>query len=79
MQRTVASTRFIYVENVLNDDGSLASEVKSITIHETDEKKAFRKAVKEIGYFKPLKVEIVNKTYFLDDDIFFKYAVALEK
>lgn len=79
MQRTIASTRFIYVENVLNEDGTLASEVKSITIHETDEKKAFRKAVKEIGNFKPLKTETVTKTYYLDDDIFFKYAVALEK
>lgn len=79
MQRTIASTRFIYVENVLNEDGTLASEVKSITVHETDEKKAFRKAVKEIGNFKPLKTETVTKTYFLDDDIFFKYAVALEK
>lgn len=74
MQRTVYSTKFTYVENTIKEDGQIASEIKSVTIHETDEKKALKKAVKEIGMFAPIKTEKVSELYVLDDEIFFKYA-----
>lgn len=74
MQRTVYSTKFTYVENKIKDDGQITAEIKSVTIHETDEKKALKKAVKEIGMFAPIKTEKVSELYVLDDDIFFKYA-----
>lgn len=74
MQRTVYSTKFTYIENNILEDGTITSEIKSVTVHETDEKKALRKAIKLIGSFKPIKVEKVSALYVLDDDIFFKYA-----
>lgn len=74
MQRTVYSTKFTYVENTIKEDGQITAEIKSVTIHETDEKKALKKAVKEIGMFAPIKTEKVSELYVLDDDIFFKYA-----
>lgn len=74
MQRTVYSTKFTYVENTIENDGQIKSEIKSVTIHETDEKKALKKAVKEIGMFAPVNVEKVSELYVLDDEIFFKYA-----
>ena len=78
MQRTVYSTKFTYVENTITEDGQITAEIKSITVHETDEKKALKKAIKEIGNFKPLKTEKVSALYVLDDDIFFKYAKVKE-
>lgn len=74
MQRTVYSTKFTYVENTIKEDGQITAEIKSVIVHETDEKKALKKAIKEIGNFKPLKVEKVSALYVLDDDIFFRYA-----
>ena len=74
MQRTVYSTKFTYEENTIKEDGQITAEIKSVTIHETDEKKALKKAVKEIGMFAPIKTEKVSELYVLDDDIFFKYA-----
>lgn len=74
MQRTVYSTKFTFVRNELNEDGTIASRIDTITVHETDEKKALKKAFKLVGTFAPLKVEKVSALYVLDDDIFFKYA-----
>lgn len=74
MQRTVYSTKFTYAHTVINEDNTLTTELESITIHETDEKKALKKAFKEIGNFAPLKTEKVSALYVLDDEIFFKYA-----
>ena len=74
MQRTVVSTKFTYASVSIAEDGQISTEIKSITIHETDEKKALRKAFKEVGTFKPIKVEKVSTLYVLDDEIFFKYA-----
>lgn len=74
MQRTVYSTKFTYVENTITEDGQITAEIKTVTVHETDEKRALKKAIKEIGNFKPLKTEKVSALYVLDDDIFFKYA-----
>lgn len=74
MQRTVYSTKFTYVENEIHEDGSISSAVRTHIVHETDEKKALKKAVKEIGYFAPIKTEKISALYVLDDEIFFKYA-----
>lgn len=74
MQRTVYSTKFTFVRNELNEDGTIASRLDTITVHETDTKKALKKAFKQVGTFAPLKTEKVSALYVLDDDIFFKYA-----
>lgn len=74
MQRTVYSTKFTYVHNELMKDNTIKSTLNEITIHETDEKKALKKAHKEVGYFTPVKTEKVSELYVLDDEIFFKYA-----
>lgn len=78
MQRTVYSTKFTYVKNTLTDDGQIKSELATHIVHETDEKKALKKAVKEIGMFAPIKSEKVSDLYILDDEIFFKYATIKE-
>ena len=79
MQRTIKLTKFTYAESVLNEKGELETTLQDITINETNEKKALKKAFKEVGVFKPLKVEIVERLYQLDDEIFFKYAKLVEK
>ena len=75
MQRTIKLTKFTYAESVLNEEGGLDTKLQDITIMETNEKKAF----KEVGVFKPLKVEQVERLYQLDDEIFFKYAKLVDK
>lgn len=74
MQRTVYSTKITYAKNEINENGNLVASLDEITVHETDEKKALKMAVKKVGMFQPLKVEKVSALYVLDDDIFFKYA-----
>ena len=79
MQRTIKLTKFTYAESVLNEKGELETTLQDITINETNEKKALKKAFKEVGVFKPLKVEQVERLYQLDDEIFFKYAKLVDK
>ena len=79
MQRTIKLTKFTYTESVLNEEGGLETKLQDITINETNEKKALKKAFKEVGVFKPLKVEVVERLYQLDDEIFFKYAKLVDK
>ena len=79
MQRTIKLTKFTYAESVLNEKGELETKLQDITINETNEKKALKKAFKEVGVFKPLKVEQVERLYQLDDEIFFKYAKLVDK
>ena len=74
MQRTVYSTKIIYAKNEINEKGEIVAKLAEITIHETDEKKALKSAVKKIGLFQPLKIEKVSALYVLDDETFFKYA-----
>lgn len=74
MQRTVITTRFTYVENTFNEDNTITSEIKTVDIMETDEKKALKKAFKKVGTFAPVKTEKVSTLYVLDDEIFFQYA-----
>lgn len=74
MQRTVYSTKFTYVVNEIDDNGSIASRLADVTIHESDPKKAYRLAVKKVGNFVPIKTEKIGALYVLDDEIFFKYA-----
>ena len=77
MQRTVNSTKFTYVQNTI-ENGEIKSELKEVIVRETDEKKALRKAYKEVGNFVPIKVEQVSELYVLEDDIFFQYAHKVE-
>ena len=77
MQRTIKLTKFTYAESVLNEEGGLETKLQDITIMETNPKKALKKAFKEVGVFKPLKV--VERLYQLDDEIFFKYAKLVDK
>ena len=77
MQRTVNATKFTYVVNEITTEG-IKSEIRTHIVNETDEKKALKKAVKEIGYFAPVKVEKISTLYILDDEIFFKYAIPVE-
>lgn len=74
MQRIVHGTKFTYVDFELDEQGNIAHQIKTITINETDEKKALKQAHKIAGTFKPVKVEKVSALYVLDDEIFFKYA-----
>lgn len=75
MQRTVYSTKFTYIHTEIDENDEIVATKKEITIHEADEKKALRKAIKEVGNFNPIKTEKVSTLYKLDDEIFFKYAV----
>ena len=77
MQRTVYSTKFTYIKNEIDSEGKITSELTSITVHETDEKRALKKAFKEVGTFAPIKTEKVGQLYVLDDEIFFKHAEAV--
>ena len=77
MQRTVNSTKFTYVQNTI-ENGEIKSELKEVVVRATDEKKALRKAYKEVGNFVPIKVEQVSELYVLEDDIFFQYAHKVE-
>ena len=77
MQRTVKSMVFTYAKSTI-EDGQLKSELAKVEVVETDERKAYKKAVKIVGNFAPLKVEIRERLYKLDDDIFFKYATVVE-
>ena len=79
MQRTVKSTKFTYGVNELDEKGNILVKVATVEIPETDEKKALKKAFKQVGTFAPLKVETVEKLYVLDDEIFFKYATVAEQ
>lgn len=74
MQRTVYSTKITYAKMEVDRDGNLLSHLDTIVIHETDEKKAIKQAVKKLGMFQPIKVEKISALYVLDDEIFFKYA-----
>lgn len=78
MQRTVYSTRITYAKTELNENNELVATMDTITVHETDEKKALKVATKKLGLFNPLKIEKTSALYVLDDDIFFKYAKRVE-
>ena len=74
MQRTVKATKFTYAVNEIREDGTITAKLATIEIPETDEKKALKKAFKEVGSFAPLKTEITETLWVLDDEIFFEYA-----
>lgn len=77
MQRTVYSTKFTYVDNEIHETEKgveIVSTLKTITVHESEPKKALKNAIKEIGLFNPIKTEKVAELYVLNDEIFFKYA-----
>lgn len=78
MQRTVKATKFTYAKTTINEAGQITAELATVEVPETDPKKALKKAFKEVGTFAPLKTEITETLYLLDDDIFFKYAVKAE-
>ena len=73
MQRTVKFTKFTYAVNTIEGD-KVNTEIKTVEIPETNEKRALKKAHKQVGAFVPLKTETTEKLYVLDDEVFFKYA-----
>ena len=77
MQRTVKGTR-VHLAKMEMVDGSIAiAETKTETYANTDEKTAVKKATKaNIGYG-VISTETFEQKYILDDEIFFKYAVAV--
>ena len=78
MQRTIKGTRFTYAKNEINEKGQLSATLATIDVMETDNKRALKKAFKEVGTFAPLKTETFEKLFVLDDDIFFQYAKEVE-
>ena len=78
MQRTVKSTVFTYAVNEIDSEGKILARIEKIEIPETDEKRALKMAFKRVGFFAPLKTEVNEKLYILDDEIFFKYATVAE-
>lgn len=77
MQRTVKGTQFTYAKTEIIN-GELKAELATIRVPETDPKRAYKLASKEIGNFAPIKSEVYETLYKLDDEIFFKYAVPVE-
>ena len=73
MQRTVKSTKFTYAVNELVT-GELSSKIATVEVPETDRKKALKSAFKKVGTFAPLKTEIVEALYKLDDETFLRLA-----
>ena len=78
MQRTVKSTKFTFARVTLNEKNEIETNLDTITVMEIDPKKALKKAFKEVGTFAPIKTEICEDLYVLDDDVFFKYAKKVE-
>lgn len=74
MQRTVKSTVFTYVVNDINEKGEVNSKIATVEVPEVDHKKALKSAFKKVGYFAPLKSEVKEDLWILDDETFFKYA-----
>lgn len=78
MQRTVKETRFTYAKTELDTEGKLVATLATVTVPESEPKKAYKEAVKKVGPFAPLKTETLARLYVLDDEIFFKYAKVLD-
>lgn len=78
MQRTVKMTKFTYAVNELNENGELTAKLATVEVAETTAKKALKKAFAKVGAFAPLKTEITEALYKLDDEIFFQYATRVE-
>ena len=78
MQRTVRTTLFTYAVNELDEQGNITAKVATVEVAETDPTKALKKAFKAVGFFTPLKSEIRERLWVMDDDIFFKYAKPVE-
>ncbi len=78
MQRTVKQTRYTYAKTELNENNELFATLETVTVNETEPKKALKMAFAQVGTFAPLKVETTETLYKLDDEIFFKYAVPVD-
>ena len=76
MQRTTHNTKYTFVENEIHENGEITAIAKTITVPETDPKKAKRMAEKKVGHaFHELKTESVDSLLIIDDELFFKLAV----
>ncbi len=79
MQRTVKGTRFTYA-NVTIENGDVKTDIKTIDVPETDEKRAYKKASKMLGKnFTPIATETTETLWMLEDEIFFKYVHIVDK
>lgn len=75
MQRTVKMNKILYVD--VTEKGELAQHEE--TINERDVKKAVKLLIKNIGHpVTVISVEPLEKTYYIDDEIFFKFAKIME-
>lgn len=78
MQRTVKGVRVNLAKMEMVDNQIAIADTKTVTFANTDEKTAIRKATKlNVGYG-VVSVEPFEQLYILDDEIFFKYATAVE-
>lgn len=78
MQRTVRTYQ-ITLPKIELENGQPKTTIVEHYVREYDEKKAVRIAQKETGLkYPPLKIEYFDAVYYLDDEIFFRYAT-LEK
>lgn len=78
MQRTVKGVRVNLAKMGMVDNQITITDTKTVTFANTDEKTAIKKATKlNIGYG-VISVEPFEQLYVLDDEIFFKYATAVE-
>lgn len=78
MQRTVKGVRVNLAKMGMVENQITITDTKSVVYANTDEKTAIRKATKaNIGYG-VISVEPFEQLYILDDEIFFKYATAVE-
>lgn len=77
MRRIVKRICYTYAENKLVD-GKVETKVNTITVNESNEKKAYKQAANKIGNFIPLKTETVREIYEIDDETFFAHAKRVE-
>lgn len=78
MQRTIKHTRFTYAINEIGANGEVATRLDTVEVAEANEARALKKAQKIIGVFVPLRTEVLEKLYVLDDETFMKYATVKE-
>ena len=78
MQRTVKGIRVNLAKMEMVEGAIVVADTKTITYSNTDEKTAIKRATKaNIGYG-VVSTEPFEQMYVLDDEIFFKYAKAVE-
>lgn len=77
MQRTVREYNFTFVRNY-KENNQIKAEPIEILVREFDEKKAIKKAQKQLNSKSmPLEIKFKDVLYFMDDETFFNYATRM--